>query len=155
MTSIRLGLAAGLALLLVGTCLTVVFPWQIVLISSTLRSAPVKSAVAGIMSLIIFVFLVVPLGLSLAGLPFAVLLTGAASLAWLFGITASAVVVGRFVSHGPVSLVWATAAGLVLLAVGMAVPLVGPLAITLLGLTGAGALAVALLGRARPAAPLP
>ena len=154
-SSIRLGIAAGLALLLVGTCLTVVFPWQIVLIASTLRSAPLKSVAAGVMNLVIFVFLVVPLGLSLAGLPFAILLTGAASLAWLFGLTACAVLMGRMLSRGTVSLIWASGAGLAVIALGMAVPFLGPLAITAVGLTGAGALAVALLTRSRPAAPMP
>jgi hypothetical protein len=151
----RLGLAAGLALMLVGTVLTIVFPWQVVLIATTLRSAPVKSVLAGAMSLIIFLFLVIPLGLSLAGLPFAVLLTGAASLAWLFGITSCAVVLGRMVARGPVSLLWATAAGLVVVTLVLSVPLIGVLAVSFLGLSGAGALAVALLSRARPAAPMP
>jgi hypothetical protein len=152
--NLRLGLAAGLALLLVGICLTIVFPWQIVLIATTLRDAPLKSLAAGITNLIIFVFLVVPLGLSLAGLPFAVLLTGAASLAWLFGLTASAVVIGRLLARGTVSLVWATAAGLLLVAFSLAVPLVGPLAVSAIGLAGTGALAVALLTRARPTVPM-
>lgn len=153
--NLRLGLAAGLALLLVGTCLTIVFPWQVVLIATTLRAAPVKSGAAGLMSMVIFVFLVAPLALSIAGLPFALLLTGAASLAWLFGITASAVVVGRALSRGSVSLVWATAAGLVVLAISMAVPVLGPIAVTFLGLMGAGALAVALLSRSRPVVSAP
>ena len=151
--SIRLGLAAGIALLLVGICLTVVFPWQVVLISSTLRTAPIKSTGAGFASLLAFVFLVVPLGLSLAGLPFALLLTGAAFLAWLFGMAAAAVLVGRTVARGSVPLLWATAAGLVVLAVVMAVPVIGPLTVSLAGLTGAGALAVALINRGRPATP--
>jgi hypothetical protein len=150
----RLGLAAGLALLLIGTCLTIVFPWQVVLIATTLRAAPLKSVGAGAISLTIFLFLVIPLGLSLAGLPFAVLLTGAASLAWLFGITACAVTIGRIVARGPVSLLWATAAGLIVVAVTLAVPLVGAVAVSVLGLAGAGALAVALLQRASPAAPM-
>ena len=152
--NIRLGLAAGLALLLVGTCLIIVFPWQIVLIASTLRESPYKSMAAGSIALLIFLFLVVPLGLSLAGLPFALLLTGAACLAWLFGLSAVAVVVGRRVSRGPVSLVWASAAGLLLIALGMAVPFVGPVLVTIVGLTGAGALAVALIGRAYPVSPI-
>jgi len=152
-TSVRLGLAAGLALLLVGTCLTVIFPWQVVLISTTLRASPLKSVGAGIVSLVTFVFLVVPLGLSLAGLPFALLLSVAASLAWLFGMTAAAMVVGRALAHRTVPLLWATAAGLVVLALIMAVPVLGPLLVTATGLVGAGALAVALLSRARPVAP--
>lgn len=149
----RLGLAAGLALLLVGTCLTVVFPWQVVLIATTLRGNPLKSAAAGLTNLVIFVFLVVPLGLSLIGLPFALLLTGAAALAWLFGLTATAVVLGRSLAHDTVSLVWATAAGLIVMAISLAVPLIGPLVITALGLAGAGALAVALVSRSRPLLP--
>lgn len=152
-TNIRIGMAAGLALLLIGTCLTIVFPWQIVLISGTLRRSPLKSGAAGVLCLLTFMFLVVPLGLSLVGLPFAILLTGAATLAWLFGLTASAVVVGRWVARSPTSLLWSTAAGLVLLALGMAVPLAGPLLVLLVGLAGAGALAVALIGRSRPAIP--
>lgn len=153
--SIRLGLAAGLALLLAGTCLTVIFPWQVVLISTTLRASPIKSLAAGAMILLTFAFLVIPLGLSLAGLPFALLLTGAASLAWLFGMTAAAVLLGRAFAHGAESLLWASAAGLIALALIMAVPVVGPLLVTCVGLYGAGALAVALIGRARPLAPLP
>jgi hypothetical protein len=152
--NVKLGLAAGLALLLIGTCLTIVFPWQVVLISSTLRGAPLKSAAAGVLCLLTFLFLVVPLGLSLAGLPFAVLLTGAGGLAWLFGLTASAVVLGRTLSRRPVSLVWATAAGLVLLALGLAVPVLGALLVAVIGLTGAGALAVAMMSRSRPMSPL-
>lgn len=152
--TIRLGLAAGIALLLVGTCLAVVFPWQVVLISSTLRTAPWKSAGAGVACLLAFVFLVVPLGLSLAGLPFALLLSGAGFLAWLFGMVSAAVLLGRLVARGAVPLLWATAAGLVVLAIVMAVPVVGPLAVIGAGLAGAGALAVALLDRAQPVAPL-
>lgn len=150
----RLGLAAGLALLLVGICLTIVFPWQIVLISSTLRAAPIKSGAAGLLCVITFSFLVIPLGLSLAGLPFALLLAGAASLAWLFGLTAASVVLGRLLARSAVSLLWATAAGLLILAVGMAIPVLGPLLVVAVGLAGAGALAVALLSRSRPATPV-
>lgn len=153
-SSVRLGLAAGLALLLAGTCLTIVFPWQVVLISTTLRGALVKSVGAAAMILLTFTFLVVPLGLSLAGLPFALLLTAAASLAWLFGMTASAVLLGRLLARGAVSLLWAAAAGLVCLAVVMAVPVLGPVAVTLSGLIGAGALAVSLISRAHPTTPL-
>lgn len=153
-SSVRLGLAAGLALLLIGTCLTIVFPWQVVLISTTLRSAPAKSVGAGVTSMIAFVFLVAPLALSLAGLPFALLLAGAATLAWLFGMTASAVVLGRVLARRGVPLLWATSAGLMVLALVMAIPVVGPLTVTASGLAGAGALAVALLSRARPATPL-
>ncbi len=149
--NIRLGMAAGLALLLIGTCLTIVFPWQVVLISGTLRRSPLKSAATGLLCLLTFMFLVVPLGLSLAGLPFAILLTGAASLAWLFGLTASAVVIGRLVARSPSSLLWSAAAGLVLLALSMVVPLAGPLLVAVIGLAGAGALAVALISRSRPA----
>jgi hypothetical protein len=152
--SIRLGLAAGLALLLAGACLTIVFPWQIVLISGTLRSMPLKSVAAGVAVLLTFLFLVIPLGLSLAGLPFALLLTAAGSLAWLFGMTAAAVHLGRLIARRAVSLLWAAAAGLVVLALTMAIPVVGPISVILVGLVGAGALAVSLIGRARPIAPL-
>jgi hypothetical protein len=148
--NVRLGLAAGLALLLVGMCLTVVFPWQIVLISTTLRAAPIKSGAAGIFCLITFTFLVFPLGLSLAGLPFAILLTGAGALAWLFGLTAAAVVLGRLMARNAVSLLWATTAGLLVFAVSLAVPIVGACLVIAVGLAGAGALAVALLSRSRP-----
>lgn len=149
--NVRLGMAAGLALLLIGTCLTIVFPWQVVLISGTLRRSPLKSAAAGILCLLTFMFLVIPLGLSLAGLPFAILLTGAASLAWLFGLTSSAVLIGRMIARSPSSLLWSTAAGLLLLGLSMTVPFAGPLLVALIGLAGAGALAVALIGRSQPA----
>lgn len=154
-SSLRLGLAAGLALLLAGTCLTIVFPWQVVLIAATLRDSPLRSVGAALMIVLTFLFLVVPLGLSLAGLPFALLLSAAAALAWLFGLTASAVVVGRLLASRPASLLWTAAAGLVALALAMAIPVIGPLAVTAAGILGAGALVVALIGRARPSTPLP
>ena len=153
-SSVRLGFAAGLALLLIGTCLTIVFPWQIVLISTTLRSSPGRSVGAGATSLVAFVFLVAPLALSLAGLPFALLLAGAATLAWLFGMTAAAIVLGRALARRGAPLLWAASAGLMVLALVMAIPVVGPLTVTATGLAGAGALAVALLSRSRAASPL-
>lgn len=154
LNSIRLGLAAGVALLLVGTCLAIIFPWQVVLIATTLRQTPIKSVAAGTMALLSFLFLVIPLGLSLAGLPFALLLTGAGVLAWLFGLTSCAMVLGRLIARSPVSLIWSTAAGLLFLALVLAIPLAGPISIGVAGLAGAGALIVALLGRSRPSLPV-
>jgi hypothetical protein len=69
-------------------------------------------------------------------------------------MASTAVLLGRAAARGSVPLLWATAAGLVILALVMAIPVIGPLSVSLAGLIGAGALAVALVGRARPAAPL-
>lgn len=148
--------AAGLALLLICTCIALAFPWQAVLVANYLFRELARSIVAGLMGLFLFAFLVVPLGLSLFGLPFAILLAIAAAAAWLLGLTAAALTAGRFLAHvrnHEAGLLWAVVSGMFLVALIGAIPWVGLLLVGLAGATGAGALALTMIARARPASP--
>jgi len=147
----RLGFAAGLALLLIVSTVIIVFPWQVVQTATTLQQHPWRSTAFGVVNVFIFTFLAVPLGLSLAGLPFALLLTAGGFLAWLLGVAAIAVLAGRALSRSPRPLLPSAALGLVALSVLMIVPVIGPVAVLTCGLMGAGSLAVSIVERTSPA----
>jgi hypothetical protein len=152
-----LSLAAGLALLLVCVCISIAFPWPTVLVATYLYREVVRSILAGLMGAALFIFLVVPLGLSLFGLPFALLLAVTAAGAWLLGLTASAVMIGRHVAllrHHDAGLLWAVVSGMFLLAIAGSIPFLGALIMLLAGTTGAGALGLTMVARARPNHPL-
>lgn len=148
-----LSFAAGLALLLICTCIALAFPWPTVVVSNYLYRDLVRSVVAGLMGIFLFIFLVVPLGLSLFGLPFAVLLAVVATAAWLLGLTACAVMIGRHIARlrrHEAGLLWAIVSGMFALALAGAIPWVGSLIVALCGAAGAGALALTMITRARP-----
>lgn len=150
----RLSFAAGLALLLVCTCIALVLPWQTVLVANRLYSDLARSVVVGLMGVFLFAFLAVPLALSLFGLPFALLLSVAAAAAWLLGLAGASVRVGRSLARlrqHEASLLWAVVSGMFLVALVTAVPWVGPFLVGLAGATGAGSLALTMIDRARPA----
>ena len=149
----RLSFAVGLALLLICTCIAVTLPWQTVLVANNVHRDLLRSAVAGLMGVFLFAFLAVPLGLSLFGLPFALLLAVAASAAWLVGLTGAAVTLGRYLARlrrHEAGLLWAVVSGMFVGAFVIAIPWVGPIIVGLAGVTGAGSLALAMIGRARP-----
>lgn len=149
-----LSFAAGLALLLICVSIAVAFPWQTVLVANNLYRQMARSVVAGLMGLFLFTFLVVPLGLSLFGLPFALLLAVAAAAAWLLGLTAMAVVVGRKLAglrRHDAGLLWVVVSGMFAIALAGAIPWMGVLAVGLAGVTGAGSLALTMIARSRPA----
>jgi hypothetical protein len=153
-----LSFAAGLALLLICVCVAVGLPWQTVMVSNYLHRELVRSLVAGLMGLFLFALLVIPLGLSLFGLPFALLLAVAAAAAWLLGLTAFAVVIGRelakFRRHDA-GLMWAVVSGMFTLAIAGAVPWIGVMVVGLAGTAGAGSLALTMVARSRPAPAAP
>jgi hypothetical protein len=149
-----LSFAAGLALLLICTCIALAFPWQTVMVANYLHRDLARSVVAGLMGLFLFLFLVVPLGLSLFGLPFALLIAVAAAAAWLLGLTSAAVVTGRRLAalrKHDAGLLWVVVSGMFAIALAGAIPWLGVLIVGLAGATGAGGLALAMIARARPA----
>jgi hypothetical protein len=149
----RISFAVGLALLLVCTCIALTLPWQTVLVANNIYRDLLRSAVAGLMGVFLFMFLAVPLGLSLFGLPFALLLAVAAVAAWLVGLTGAAVTAGRYLARlrgHDAGLLWAVVSGMFVGSFVIAVPWLGPIVVGLAGITGAGSLALAMIGRARP-----
>ncbi len=147
-----LGFAVGLALLLICTCLAVAFPWHTALVATSVRQDLARSMLAGLMGAFLFVFLVVPLGLSLFGLPFAVLIGIAALAAWLLGLTGVAVVLGTYLARirrHEAGLLWAVVSGMFVLAVVGTIPWIGFVIVAFAGATGAGSLALSVVARAR------
>jgi hypothetical protein len=149
----RISFAVGLALLLVCTCIALTLPWQTVIVANNMYRDLLRSAVAGLMGVFLFMFLAVPLGLSLFGLPFALLLAVAAAAAWLVGLTGAAVTLGRYLArlrNHDAGLLWTVVSGMFAACFVIAIPWIGPILVGLAGVTGAGSLALAMIGRARP-----
>lgn len=149
---VRLGLAAGLGLLLLCLVIAAILPWSIIVTAATARYAPIRSALAAITGLVALPLLLLPLTLSLIGMPLAVLLSLAAVVVWLVGLTAAGFLVGRWLigaSAGQHHYLRIAVVGLAPILLSLAVPVLGPLFVGTVGFLGAGARMVSFVERAR------
>ncbi len=140
-----LGAAAGV--LLVMAAITVV-PWVVVLSAATARGSAVKSAALGAVGLAGGPLIVVPLGLSLVGVPLAGLLAVALTLAWWLGTAAVSLLLGRALlrlAGWDGSVIAAGVVGGAILGGSVGVPVIGAIAIVVGGSIGAGAVLLALV----------
>lgn len=147
---LRLASLAMTALLLLGLAVWAVLPWPALVTTATARRFRLRSAILGVGTLLCAPLIVVPLAVSLAGLPLAVLLTLGLGALWLIGVVSSAVRLGhRLLTLGgrPHSLLSATLVGLVCLGLLPALPIFGSLALLLAGCVGLGAALVAVWDR--------
>ncbi len=149
---VQLGLAAGLGMLL--ACLVVVafVPWSVVVTAATARHYPIRSGLAGLTGVLAMPFVVLPLTLSLVGLPLALLLGFGAMLIWLIGLTAAGFLVGRRILGSrpeQTSFLRVLVVGLAPILLALAVPVLGPLAVAAVGIVGAGARIVSFVERER------
>ncbi|MGH2459917.1 MAG: hypothetical protein ACRDIY_13750 [Chloroflexota bacterium] len=149
---VRLGLAAGLGLLLVCLVVVAVLPWSVVVTAATARRYPIRSGLAGLTGLLAMPFVVLPLTLSLVGLPLAILLGFGAVLIWLVGLTAAGFLVGRRILGSrpeQTSFLRVLIVGLAPILLALAVPVLGPLLVGAAGIVGAGARIVSFVERER------
>ncbi|HLG52188.1 MAG TPA: hypothetical protein VKY56_11220 [Chloroflexota bacterium] len=149
---VRLGIAAGLGLLLLCLITAAAVPWSVVVTAATIRNYPVRSVLAGVTGLLVMPFVLVPLMLSLEGLPIAVLLGLGAVLMWLVGLTGAGFVAGQRLLQGqpgPSSFLRVLIVGLAPLLFILAVPIIGPLVVGAAGILGAGARIVGFVERER------
>lgn len=149
---VRLGFVSGLALLVLCLMLAVALPWSIVVTAATGRRYPIRSALAGTTGLLAVPFLLLPLALSLVGLPLAVLLSFGAILVWLAGLTAAGFLVGRRLvgrTRRQTALLRVMIVGLTPILLVLAVPFIGPLFVGAIGVLGAGARIVSFVERER------
>ena len=149
---VQWGLAAGLGLLLVCLVVVAVVPWSIVVTAATARRYPIRSGLAGLTGLLAVPFVVLPLTLSLIGLPLAMLLSFGAVLVWLVGITAAGFLVGQKLlkkRREPSAFLRVLIVGLAPILLLLAVPVLGPLAVGAAGVLGAGARILSFVERER------
>lgn len=151
---VRLGLAAGLALLMLSLVVAAMLPWSIVQSAATLRRYPIRSALAGITGAVVVPLVLLPLILSLVGLPLALVLSAGAVVVWFVGLTASGLLLGRWaLSDRPNrrSLTQEIVVGLAAILLLLAIPVLGPLLVGMAGLLGAGGRIVSFVEKDRVA----
>lgn len=147
---LRLAGLAVTALLLLGLGVWAILPWPALVTTATARRFRLRSALLGVGTLLWAPLIVIPLAVSLAGLPLAILLALGLGALWLIGVVSSAVRIGhRLLNLGgrPHSMLSATLAGLICLGLLPALPIVGSLALLLAGCVGLGAALVAVWDR--------
>src|SRR5579884_2256283 len=136
---VRLGLAFGLALLLLCLVIATVLPWAVVVTAATTRRYPIRSGLAGATGVVAVPFLLLPLTLSLVGLPLAILLSFGAIAVWLVGLAAAGFLVGQRVlrTRRPrTSFLREVIVGLAPILLFLAIPVVGPLMVGAIGILG-------------------
>lgn len=151
---IRLGLAAGLALLMVSLVVSALLPWSVVQSAATVRRYPIRSALAGLTGAVVVPLLLLPLILSLVGLPLALVLSAGAAIVWLVGLSAIGLLLGRWLlSDRPGRRLFTQelVVGLAGVLVVLAVPVLGLLVVGVAGVLGAGGRIVSFVERDRVA----
>jgi hypothetical protein len=149
---VQLGLAAGLGLLLVCLVVVAAVPWSVVVSAATARQYPIRSGLAGLTGLVAVPLVLLPLTLSLIGLPLAMLLGFGTVLIWLVGLTAVGFMVGqRLLRSRPeqISYLRVLIVGLTPILLVLAVPVLGPMIVGGAGVLGAGARIVSFVERER------
>lgn len=149
---VRLGLAAGLGLLLLCLVIAAMLPWSIIITAATARYAPIRSALAAVTGLLAVPLLLLPLTLSLIGMPLAVLLSLGAVVVWLVGLTAAGFLIGRWLigeTAGQYGYLRVVVVGLAPILLSLAIPVLGPLFVGAVGFLGAGARMVSFVEKSR------
>jgi hypothetical protein len=145
---VRVFLAVWVGLLFLGTSLATLFPWPMLLVAATARRFSWQSFVTAAGAAIGVLLVIVPLALSVAGLPVALALLMVTLLGWSFGVVAIGMAVGRRILR-PLGLgsstTLAAVLGLGVLGALAAIPIVGPLLFLSAGLLGAGATVISVL----------
>lgn len=151
---VRLGLAAGLALLMVSLVISAMLPWSVVQSAATVRRYPIRSALAGATGAVVVPLLLLPLILSLVGLPLALVLSGGAAIVWIVGLAAIGLLLGRWLLSdrpGRRSFTQELVVGLAGVLVVLAIPVLGLLVVGLAGVLGAGGRIVSFVEKDRVA----
>lgn len=149
---VQLGLAAGLALLLLCLVTAAALPWSVVITAATARQYPLRSLLGGLTGLLAVPFVALPLTLSLVGLPLAVALGLGAVLVWLIGLTSAGFLIGQLLlgqRPGRTSFLRVLIVGLAPILLATPIPVLGPLLVGAVGVVGAGARIVSFVERDR------
>lgn len=142
---IRMGLLGMISGVLLAFAATTFLPWPIILSATTASEQPIRSGLVGVTGLACVPLLIIPLALSLVGLPLALFLALALFGAWIIGLATAGLILGRHLMGlwtDESSLLTATMLGLAAIGSLQALPVVGGLMIVLAGGLGAGALAL-------------
>lgn len=148
LTRVRLALLGAAAGMLLAIAAVTVVPWMVVLTAATGRGAPLQSGLIGLAGLACGPLVIVPLALSLVGVPLAAVLALALVACWWLGAASVGFLIGRrllALRGRESSLTRAALLGGGLLGAIVGIPVVGGLALVLAGAGGAGAVLLALI----------
>jgi hypothetical protein len=151
---VRLGLASAFALLLLCLVVATALPWSVAVTAATARRYPIRSSLGAVSGAVALPLLVLPLTLSLVGLPLAAVLALGAFVVWLIGLGAAGYLVGRrLVAPAGRNLGFfrVLIVGLAPILLALAVPVIGPIFVGSVGALGAGARIVSFVERERAA----
>jgi hypothetical protein len=149
---VRLGLAAGFGLLLLCLVVSAILPWSVVITAATARRHPIRSGLGGLTAGVAVPLVLLPLTLSLVGLPLALVISAGALLVWLVGLTAAGLLVGRRLLRGGPGengFLRVLIVGLTPILLCLAIPVLGPALVAAIGLLGAGARLVSFVEQGR------
>jgi hypothetical protein len=144
----RLALLGAAAGMLGAIAAVTLLPWLVVLTAATGRGSPLVSGLVGLAGLACGPLVIVPLALSLVGVPLAGILAMALVFSWWLGAAAVGCLVGRKLlklAGREGSLTRATLLGGALLGAAVGVPVVGAVFLVVAGAAGAGAVLLALI----------
>ena len=148
LTRVRLGLLGAIAGALLAVAAVVIVPWLVVLTAATGRGATMQSGLIGLAGLACGPLVIVPLALSLVGAPLAVLLGMALFICWWLGAASTGFLLGRWLLRlrkRDSSLTRATLLGGAVLGTLLGIPMIGGVALVLIGAVGAGAVLLSLI----------
>jgi hypothetical protein len=144
----RLALLGAVAGTMLAISAVTLVPWLVILTAATGRGAPLQSGLIGMAGLACGPLLIVPLGLSLVGVPLAGILAIALILCWWLGAASAGFLLGRrllALGGRDGSLTRASLIGGALLGAIVGIPVVGGVVLVLAGAAGAGAVLLALI----------
>ena len=145
---VRLGLLGAIAGALLAVAAVVIVPWLVVLTAATGRGATMQSGLIGLAGLACGPLVIVPLALSLVGAPLAILLGMALFICWWLGAASTGFLLGRWLLRlrkRDSSLTRATLLGGAVLGTLLGIPMIGGVALVLIGAVGAGAVLLSLI----------
>jgi len=146
---LRLALLGATAGMLGAIAAVTLVPWLVVLTAATWRGAPLQCGLIGLAGLSCGPLVIVPLALSLVGVPLAGILALALVLCWWLGAASAGFLIGRRLlrlrRRRESSLTRATLLGGALVGALVGIPVVGGIVLVLLGAAGAGAVLLALI----------
>jgi len=146
--------------LILGIAMILIRRDQVVAIAEEIKKNAALDGLIGIGLIVVVPVLIVLIGVTVVGIPIAIASLAIYTLVFLIakifvGITIGLLLLGLLKKNGRVSLGWALLVGMILLAIGYKIPIVGWIAYVLAWAVGAGALTLRLFKKKVTATPIP
>lgn len=146
--------------LLMGVAMILISRDQVIAITEEIKKNAALDGLIGIGLIVVIPVLLILIGITLVGIPIAIAGFAIYTLVFLIakvfvGITIGLLLLGLLKKNGRISLGWALLVGMIILAIGYKIPIVGWIAYVLAWAVGAGALTMRLFKKKVTTAPIP